>query len=338
MDDPENCLHSRDIVDFAVAHGFYEARRDGAFRFCEAYCPATAQKLRYTESRVWSVFRRAAPALDLPLDYCRGKAGARPYPLWVRPGTRLDVPGVMALIRDHYEGTPLDMTQGPDAGPFGSPLRCRPMTFTAGGTTYTWERPISTQQTGCSYVAHARGFLPDAVGGVLWYGVDDSYTSCFFPIYAGAEAVPEPFARGNLKRFSWDSAWWVFNLVANYAQLKYSYMVKDICQVQREVEGNFLALQPAVEKTALDLLTSDPARARRLLTDYSVSAGEQVYRRWKALAEDLFTKYNDGYVKDADGEPQELGYPEGWLKQVIQASPGRFDLPGDGIIKSPGSY
>jgi dipeptidase len=117
LDDPENCLHSKDIVDFAVKRGFYDPRRDGAFRFCEAYCPATAQKLRYTESRVWSLFRRMAPGLDLPLDYCRGTQGARPYPLWIRPEAKVDVKGAMALMRDHYEGTPLDMTQGPDAGP-----------------------------------------------------------------------------------------------------------------------------------------------------------------------------------------------------------------------------
>lgn len=338
LDDPENCLYSKDVVDFAVKRGFYDPKRDGAFRFCEAYCPATAQKLRYTESRVWSIFRRAAPGLGLPLDYCRGTQGARPYPLWIRPEAKVDVAGAMALIRDHYEGTPLDMTQGADAGPFGSPLRCRPMTFKAEGTTYTWERPISTQQTGCSYVANARGFLPDPVGGVLWYGVDDTFTSCFFPLYAGADAVPPSFARGTLRKFAWDDAWWVFNLVANFAQLKYSYMSRDIRRVQSEVEGNFLALQPAVEKTALDLLKADPQRARRLLTDYSVSAGEQVFRRWKDLAEELFTRYNDGYVQDPAGEPKELGYPEGWLKQVIRDSPGRFDLPGEGVITSPSSY
>ncbi|HPS79543.1 MAG TPA: C69 family dipeptidase, partial [Thermoanaerobaculaceae bacterium] len=250
----------------------------------------------------------------------------------------LGVQDVMALMRDHYEGTPMDMTAGVDAGPFGSPLRSRPMTFQLDGKPFSWERPISTQQTGCSYVANSRSFLPDEVGGVLWYGLDDTYTSCYVPLYAGNTAVPPSFTQGSLKRFSWDSAWWVFNLVANFSQLKFSYMVKDIQKVQQELEGNFFELQPAIEKTAQAMLATDPERARRFLTDYSVSAGEQVTRRWKELAEALFTRYNDGYVQDASGEPQELGYPESWLREVVRARPGQLDLPGDEVIKSPESY
>jgi dipeptidase len=336
--DPQNCIYSSNVIEFAVQKGYYNPKTDGPFRFCDVYCPATAQTLRYTETRVWSIFRRAAPSLELPLDYSRGKAGARPYPLWIKPDRKLSVQDVMALMRDHYEGTPIDMTQGVDAGPYGSPLRARPMTFKLDGETYSWERPISTQQTGCSFVAHLRSFMPDEVGGVLWYGVDDTYTSCYLPLYAGITAVPPSYARGSLQRFSWDSAWWVFNLVANYAQLKFSYMVKDIVKVQQELEGNFFALQPAVEKTAMDMLKGDPERARRFLTDYSVSAGEQVFRRWRELAEVLFTTYNDGYVKNEASEPQELGYPEAWLREVVKARPEQFKLPSDGIIKSPSSY
>ncbi len=173
---------------------------------------------------------------------------------------------------------------------------------------------------------------------MLWYGVDDTYTSCYVPLYAGNTAVPPSFARGSLRAFSWDSAWWVFNLVANYAQLKFSYMVQDIQKVQQELEGNFFALQPAVEKTALDLRKDDPERARRFLTDYSVNAGEQVMRRWTGLAERLFTVYNDGYVQDSSGEAQELGYPEAWLREVITSRPEQLKLPGEGVIKSPESY
>jgi dipeptidase len=338
LHDPANCLYAPNVIDFAVEKGYYDPKAGGPFRFCDVYCPATAQKLRYTETRVWSIFRRAAPSLDLPVDYSRGVAGAQPYPLWVKPDRKLSVQDVMALMRDHYEGTPLDMTQGLDAGPFGSPLRARPMTFSLGEATYSWERPISTQQTGCSFVAHSRSWLPDEVGGVLWYGIDDTYTSCYVPLYAGNTAVPPSFGRGSLRAFSWDSAWWVFNVVANFSQLKFSYMVKDIQKVQQELEGNFFALQPAIEKTALDMRKDDPERSRRFLTDYSVNAGEQVVRRWKELAERLFTVYNDGYVQDAKGEAQELGYPEAWLREVVTSRPEQLKLPGDGVIRSPGSY
>jgi dipeptidase len=334
LHDPANCVYSTNVIEFAIQHGYYDPKTGGPFRFCDAYCPTDAGKLRYTATRVWSIFRRAAPSLDLPLDYSRGVAGAEPYPLWIKPDRKLSVRDVMALMRDHYEGTPLDMTRGLDAGPFGSPLRCRPMTFEMDGQTYSWERPISTQQTGASYVAHSRAFLPDAVGGVLWYGVDDTYTSCYFPLYAGITDVPPSFARGTLKEFSWDDAWWVFNLVANYAQLKFSYMVKDIVKVQQEVEGNFFALEPAIEKTAAEMAAGDPARAQRFLTDYSMSAGEQVMRRWKALAGALFAKYNDGYVQDDKGEPQELGYPEDWLRAVVKARGKALQVPGE-AAKAP---
>ena len=338
LDDPDNCRYAPNVIDFAVARGYWDPQSGTPFRFCDAYCPATAQKLRYTETRVWSIFRRAAPSLALPIDYSRGTPGARPYPLWIRADRKLSVQDVIALMRDHYEGTPVDMTTGVDAGPFGSPLRNRPMAFKLDGKDYTWERPISTQQTGCTHVAQLRGALPAAVGGVLWYGVDDTSTSCFFPLYAGGDAVPPSFARGSLQAFSWDSAWWVFNLTANFAQLRFSSMAADIRAVQLELEGNFFALQPAIEKTALELLASDPERARRFLADYGVSAGEQVVRRWKELAEALFAKYNDGYVKDDKGRPQEPGYPEAWLREVVRSRPGQFDLPGDGVIASPDSY
>lgn len=338
LNDPKSCMYSPNVVDFAVQHGYYDPAKDGPFRFCDAYCPATAQTLRYTETRVWSIFRRAAPSRSFSPDLHRGVPGAPAYPLWIRPDRTLAVGDVMALMRDHYEDTPYDMTAGVDAGPFGSPLRARPMTFKIDGAAYSWERPISTQQTGCSYVAQARAFLPDPIGGVLWYGLDDTYTSCYFPLYAGIAAVPPSTTAGSLDRFSWDSAWWVFNLVANYAQLRFADMAKDIQKVQAELEGNFLALQPAVEATAQKMLAADPDRARRFLTDYSVSAGEQVTRRWRELAEALFTKYNDGYVKDDKGEPQELGYPERWLREVVKSRPDEFKLPSDQIIKSPESY
>jgi dipeptidase len=335
--DPENCVYSPNVIEFAVRKGYYNPKSDGPFRFCDVYCPATAKELRYTETRVWSIFRRAAPSLDLSVDYSRGTPGAKPYPLWIKPDRKLSVRDVMALMRDHYEGTPLDMTKGVDAGPFGSPLRVRPITFQVDGKEYSWERPISTQQTGCSFVANCRSFLPDEIGGVLWYGLDDTYTSCYFPLYAGITAVPAAYGSGSLQKFSWDSPWWVFNLVANYAQLKFSYMVKDIVRVQQELEGNFFALQPALEATARTMLQSDTDRAKRFLTDYSVSAGEQVARRWRELAEALFTKYNDGYVQNESGQPQELGYPEPWLREVIKSRPEQFKLPGGDEVKVPAS-
>lgn len=330
MDDPQSCLYSPDVVDFAVTKGYWDPASGEPFDFAAAYDAATAQSRRYTATRVWSIFQRAAPSLAADLDpaYHRGDPDAEPYPLWIRPDRKLTTADVMALMRDHYEGTPYDMTAGLDAGPFGTPNRWRPMTWEVDGVTYSWERPVSTQQTGFSFVSQSRSWLPDAIGGVYWYGVDDTSMTVYVPLYAGIEELPPSFTVGALSAFSWDSAWWVFNLVANYANLKYSHMAPEIRAVQAELEGNMLAIQPAVEKVAAELWRTDPTLARRFLTDYSVSHAEQVVRRWKALAEHLFTRYNDGYVAgdDPDDEDVERGYPETWLREVIRSHPDRFRL------------
>jgi len=236
------------------------------------------------------------------------------------------VADVMALMRDHYEGTPYDMTHGIDAGSFGRPNRWRPMEWDVDGERYTWERPISTQQTGFSFVSQSRSWLPDAVGGVLWYGLDDTYTSCYVPLCAGISRVPESYTVGTITQFSWDSAWWVFNFVANIDNLKYAYMVEDILEVQRELEGRFLAMQPVVEQIALALADGDPGLMIESLTQYSVGQAEEAVRRWQALGEHLLTTYNDGYVADGGIDSVERGYPEQWLREVVRARPEQFHL------------
>lgn len=338
LNDKKNCLYSSRVIDFAVEKGYYDPASGKPFSFCEAYCPADMQKLRYTETRVWSIFRRAAPSREWPVDYHRGVKGAAPYPLWIKPDRKLAKADVYALMRDHYEGTPYDMTQGLDAGPFGSPNRWRPMTWKADGADYTWERPISTQQTGFSFVSQSRSWLPDPVGGVLWYGLDDTYFSCYVPLYCCITAAPESYAQGRLGEFSWSSAWWVFNFVANFANLKYSYMKDDIQKVQRELEGGLDALQPVIEKTAVDLHRNDPALLAAFLTDYSTSRAEAAVKRYRTLGESLIKKYNDGYVQDENGRPQEVGYPEAWYREVARARPGQFKIVNEDSLKTDLPY
>jgi dipeptidase len=230
-------------------------------------------------------------------------------------------------MRDHYEGTPFDMTRGVDAGPYGSPYRWRPLGWEVDNVKYGWERQISTQQTAFSFVSQSRDFMPDPVGGLLWYGFDDTYFTVYFPLYCGIEAIPESYTVGSDQKFTWESAWWVFNFVSNIANLKYSYMIEDIQKVQNELEGLSLALQPAVEKTALELFKTDQALMIRYLTDYSITRGEAAVERWRELGEELLVKYNDGYVKNHEGETEDKGYPENWLRKVNDARPGHFKLP-----------
>jgi dipeptidase len=326
LDDPENCLYSDNVISFAVDRGYYDPDAGKPFEFATAYDQPTQQSRRYTTTRVWSIFRRAAPNLELDPAYHRGDPTAEPYPLWIEPESKLSLTDVMDLMRDHYEGTDYDMTQGVDAGPYATPNRWRPMSWTVDGDEYTWERPISTQQTGFSFISQSRSWLPDAVGGVYWYGLDDTYTSVYIPLYAGITRVPESFTVGRIDRFSWDSAWWVFNFVANIANLKYSFMIEDIQAVQSELEDRFLAMQPVIETTALTLAETDPELMREFLTQYSVGQAEEVVRRWKELGEALLTKYNDGYVAGEGEEEVERGYPESWLREVIGTRPDQFRL------------
>ncbi len=338
MDDPANCLFAPDVVDFAVEMGFWAADDTRPFTFAEAYDAPTVQSRRHTASRVWSTFRRAAPSLEDSLDpaYHRGDPQAEPYPLWIKPDQKLSTEDVMALMRDHYEGTPWDMTQGLDAGPYATPNRWRPMTWEVGGEKHSWERPISTQQTGFSFVSQSRSWLPDAIGGVYWYGLDDTWTTCYVPLYAGITALPESFTVGSLGAFSWDSAWWVFNFVANIANLKFSHMAPEILALQQELEGEFFQMQPVIEKAALELMETNPDLALRFLTDYSVNHAEGVVHRWKALGEHLLMKYNDGYINEKDGDP-ERGYPGTWLEEVVRSRPEQFQLtqPEDAATELP---
>lgn len=326
LNEPDNCLYSKNVISFATEKGYYDPKTKQPFRFNEAYCPSDPKNRRSCSTRVWSIFRRAAPSLKLSPDYHRAVDGAKPYPLWIKPDKKLTLSDVFSLMRDHYEGTDFDLTAGIDAGPFGTTLRCRPLSWTVDSVEYGWERPISTQQTGYSFVSQSRGHLADAVGGVLWYGVDDTYFTCYTPLYCSITRLPKPFTVGTLDKFSWESAWWTFNFVSNYAQLKYTYMVKDMQAVQQKLEGEALSLQPAIEKTALELHAADPGRAAAFLTDYSVSHGETVVTRWRELGEFLLTKYNDGFVKDENNRPQEKGYPEPWLRQVIKSKPDQVRL------------
>ncbi|MCK4858583.1 MAG: C69 family dipeptidase, partial [candidate division Zixibacteria bacterium] len=327
QDDPDNCFYSENVISFAIEKGYYDPQSEEPFSFCEAYCPTTPENQRYADARVWSIFRRAAPSLNLSADYHRAVTDVEPYPLWIKPDRKLSLADVFALMRDHYEGTDYDMIVGVDAGPYGTPNRWRPMTWVIDSVKYTWERPISTQQTAFSFVSQSRGWLPDPIGGVYWYGLDDTYTTCYTPLYCGINALPSSFTMGSLSRFSWESAWWVFNFVANIANLKYSYMLPEIQAVQADIEGTLIALQPWVEKTAVALVDSEPELLTRFLTDYSIMHAEQMVVRWRGLGEHLLTKYNDGYVKDDKGRPREKGYPESWLREVLKSRPDQFRLP-----------
>ncbi len=327
LNDPDNCLYAPDVISFAREKGYFKGE-DKDFSFAHAYAPLDYGALRFCESRVWNMFRRAAPSLNLPIDYVKGVPGAKPLPLWIKPDKKLSVRDVMELMRDHFEGTEFDLSVGIGAGPYSLPYRWRPLVWEVDSVKYCNERAVSTQQTGFSFVSQARSWLPDPIGGVLWFGVDDTYSTVYVPMYCAIKEVPHSFAvgTGSFHEFTWESAFWVFNFVSNYAYSRYSDMIKDIQKVQRQLEGKFLAEQPAVEKAALELYKTAPRLAIDYLTKYSVQTGEKTTKRWKKLGEFLIYKYLDGNVKDEKGNVTHPGYPEWWYREIIRENGDHFKM------------
>ncbi|HET7752660.1 MAG TPA: C69 family dipeptidase [Anaeromyxobacteraceae bacterium] len=330
--DPKNVLFAKDVVSFAREKGWFSGK-DEEFSFSDTYAPLTASALRACEARVWSVFRRVAPSLNLSIDHVTGGPDAPRLPLWVKPDEKVSVRGAMELMRDHFEGTPLDLSVGAGAGPFALPYRWRPLTWKVDGVEYLNERAISTQQTGFSFVTQSRDWLPGAIGGVLWFGLDDTYSTVYVPQYAGNLAVPKTFGvgSGTFREFSWDSAFWVFNFVSNWAYGRYSDMIQDVQKVQRELESGFLARQPELEKAALALHATSPGLARDYLTRYSVEQGDRTTARWRKLGESLIAKYLDGNVRDEHGKVKHPDYPESWRRRMAQDGGDRLR-----VVKFPG--
>ena len=318
LDDPENWVYSDDVISFAVEQGFYDPDSGTPFSFRDAYHPNISKLIqRACAGRIWSIFRRAAPSKNFSSDFYRVVEGAEPYPLFVVPDEKLSVHDVMQLMRDHYEGTPWDMTQGVGAGPFGSPYRYRGLTFEIDGKNYAWERPISSQQAACVWIAQSRNWLPDPIGGIYWYTPDDAFTSCFAPFYVGITEVPEPYKTGSYEKISRDSAWWIFNLVSNYAYERYSRVIDDILKVQREQERYYLEMLPEIDKMALALSDIDEGLMRQFLTEYGINTGNALFERWRQLYDHILTENIDGYRKKKEGPPEEIGYSESWLREIV---------------------
>jgi len=331
MNDPENCMYSKDVIDFAIERGYYNPKSDGKFSFQRAYSPNDPATLLVCEGRIWSMFRRAAPSLNLSDDYWRAVEGAKPYPLYIKPDKKLSVQDAISLIRDHFEGTPYDMTQGFAAEPYGNPYRWKPLEWKIAGdsTVYAWERPISSQQCAFSFVSQMRSSMPREIAGVFWYGVDDNYSNVYMPLYCSMTKPPKSFVGGSIAEFDLSKGFWVFDIVANLAYTKYSYIIKDIQEEQSRLENKFFAFQPSIEKVALELYSKDKNLAVEFLTDYSYSQAEMTVETWRDLWKKLVVKYNDGYINDVKvnhgRSPKGVGYGDEYYKKAIEDKPDYYD-------------
>ncbi len=331
LDDPENCIYAEDVISFAREQGYFDGKEKD-FSFSDTYAPVTFGGARFCEARVWSFFSKITGGMDQYLDYAKGENLENRMPLWVKPSTKLAAHDLMNYMRDHYEGTPLDMTQDIGAGPYRNPYRWRPLTWSVGDVTYCNERATATQQTGYSFVTESRNWLPDWIGGIFWFGVDDAATTVYNPMYCGIERVPEHFEVGNgdMVTYSETSAFWAFNFVSNFCYLRYDLMTPDVLKVQSELEIKYIRNTEAVDMAAVELYNKNPELAREFLTDYSISVGERTFKRWKELGHYLLVKYMDGNVKkEKDGKfiyngygrnippnPDQPGYPDWWYEKI----------------------
>jgi dipeptidase len=353
LNDQENCLYSKDVISFAHDKGWFNGKNKD-FSFSDIYAPVDFSGARFCEARVWSGFRRVASGMDQYENYIMGHVehgGENNFPtnrmpLWIKPDKKLSVQDVMSLMRDHFEGTKLDMTKDIGAGPFQLPYRWRGLTWQVDSVNYCNERAASTQQTGFSFVAQSRGWLPSPIGGIFWFGVDDTYSTCYIPMYCGITKIPECFRVGNgdMLTFSETSAFWTFNTVANFAYLRYNDMIKDIQKIQSELESKFLAFTPVIDKAAETLFNeSGEQKARQFLTEYSINEANNTTQRWKQLGQYLLVKYMDGNVKrEKNGQfertetgmppgPLFPGYPEWWYKTIVKSTGDHFK-----VLSNPG--
>lgn len=331
FDDKDNCLYSPDVVSFARKMGYFEGK-DNDFSFSKAYAQSDYLSYRGCDGRVWAYYNRFSSGMDKYLPFVI-EAQGETLPLYVKPDKQLSVRDIQNMMRDHYDNTPMDMRKEPGRGSWDSPVRYAPLTWKVESVEYMHERPIATQQTGFTLVAQLRSWLPDAIGGVLWFGVDDSSLSVYNPIYCCLDKVPECFRKGNgdMLHFSWTSAFWINNWVANQVYARYSLLYPDVKRVQTEIEDGYEANQPLIEAQALRLYEDNPAKAVRLLSDYSNLSAEHATARYKKLGEYLLMKYMDGRMKNEDNgqfaktpagypaSPASPGYNEEYYRKVVEA-------------------
>ena len=327
-DDPDNCLYAPDVISFAREKGYYSGD-DADFSFCDAYAPLNFSAMRACEARVWSFFRTFADDMDKYVDYAMGYNAANRMPLWVKPAAKISPKQVFDAMRDHFEGTPMDMTKDLGAGGHGLPYRWRPMSFEVDGKEYINERATATQQTGFWMVGQAR----PGKTGILWFGVDDAATSCLTPIYCNTTEVPECFAEGNgsMLEYSPTSAFWLFNRVTNFAYLRYDMMSADIRKVVDFWERSMLEAVAGVDWTVEGM---SPKQQHKHLTRFSVNTAQVMFENWTRLDKYLLIKYMDGNVKSEHDDVLRYVIGEGGdASHFVDNGNGR-DIPGD--IQFPG--
>jgi len=336
-------VYAKDVISFAKEKGFYPKEgKNKDFSFSDTYAPVDFGGARFCEIRVWSFFNDVKEGMDKYFDYCKGNVkhdkigyATNRMPLWIKPDNKVDVLELMDHMRNHLEGTELDMAEDMGAGPYGNPYRWRPLTWKVDGVTYCNERATATQQTGFSFVAQSRSWLPDAVGGINWFGVDDASSSVYFPMYCGSTRVPKSFAVGNGKMmdFTNKSAFWVFNQVTNFAYTRYNAIHPEIAKKQKALETKYLSFTKIIDLAAEGMFKNDEAAAIEFLTDFSCNQGDNLTNEWRDFYGYLFAKFMDGNIKEKDGNQQnpkmkQPGYSKKFYETIVKSTGDKLKVSG----------
>lgn len=346
-EDPNAMIYnSVDVVSFAKEKGYYDGPIE-EFSFSDTYAPVGFGGARFCEIRVYSMFHKVSKEFKSNSnywEYCKGNIehGEHNYatnrmPLWIKPDAKVSVHDMMMFMRDHLEGTELDMAKDMGAGPFGNPYRWRPLTWEVDGEGYCNERATATQQTGFSFVSQSRSWLPDAIGGIIWFGIDDASSCVYTPFYSAMTEAPSTFAVGNGGIMDWsdDAAFWVFNQVTNLAYTRYNVIHPEIAKKQAELEGMYIQQIAENDKKWANL---SHKKAVKAVTKYSVATGNQLVADWKLFYRYLFMKYMDGNIKTKKEVPENYkyvapaveqpGYGEDWYRKIILETGDQFKVKG----------
>lgn len=336
LKDKENVRYSKDLIKFARKRGYFTGK-DQDFSFADAFAEHDPSTRRGCDARVWSYFRRFNDGADQYFAWVNADSN-EPMPLYIIPDRKVSPEGMQDAMRDQFQGTPYDMTQDVGAGPYHVPYRWRPMEYEVDGKKYLMERAIATQQTGWSFVSQSRDWLPDPVGGVFWFGTDDTNTSVYMPLYCGMTEVPAELAQGDVNTFDINSNFWVNNIVANEAYHRYDMMIPDIRKVQNKLEKGFFEQVKANDpKLKAMVEAGDMDAYRNAVNALGAQDAKEATDRYRDLAIYLFVKFMDGNRKktDADGNfiksqygvpvyPEFPGYDKKYYENIVKESGDHF--------------
>lgn len=326
-------VYAKDVISFAKQKGFYpQDAPNKEFSFSDTYAPVDFSGARACEIRVWAFFNEVNPNMAQYWEYAKGthiQRDSKGYalnrmPLWVQPSRKVDVLEIMDFMRNHLEGTELDMRKDPGAGPYECPYRWRPMSYQVDGKEYVMERTTATQQTGFSFVSQSRSWLPDEIGGILWFGVDDAASTVYFPMYTNATRVPYAYAVGNgsMMKFTDKAAFWVFNQVSNLAYTRYNVIHPEIRSRQKALETRYKTYVQMTDAAAREIIAQNRDIAIEYLTDFSCNTGNQLTDMWREFYGYLFTRFMDGNIKTSipgqkTPKVENPPLPEWYLRTIV---------------------